>query len=163
MCIAHVSVRSADCCRPAAASCAAGYAWGEDGSNQCPKSYYAIVNEAACETAAAAAGKAYRGIETVPYLPSGCYIYQQEGGGFYLNADAVGAGVPGAQLLCSGAAHLARPAEAPLVLLGYSRGTRRATMGHSRDTMGHSSTPVCRIGAQGGARRGTWVGLARCL
>ena len=94
---------------PAAAPCAAGYAWGEDGSNRCPTSYYAIVNAAACETAATAAGKDFRGSETVPSLPSGCFFFQRYGG-FYLNADAVGAGVRGAQLLCSGAANLARPA-----------------------------------------------------
>ena len=86
--------------RPAAASYAAGYAWGKDGSNQCPTSYYAIVNAAACESAAAAAGKAYLSSETDSSLPSGCYFFY----GFYFNADAVGAGSPGTQLLCSGAA-----------------------------------------------------------
>ena len=96
-----------------AASFAAGYAWGEDGSNQCPTSYYAIVNAAACETAAAAAGKAYLGSATDPSYPSGCYVYQGDNAGFYFNADAVGAGVRGTQLLCSGAAPLLRPAEAP--------------------------------------------------
>ncbi len=93
-----------------AASCAAGYAWGDDGSNQCPTSYYAIDNAAACETAAAAAGKAYLGSETDPSDPSGCYFDQGDNGGCYFNADAVGAGNPGTQLLCSGAARLARPA-----------------------------------------------------
>ena len=88
---------------------AAGYAWGEDGSNRCPTSYYAIVNAAACETAAKAAGKDYFGSWTVPSLPSGCFFFQRYGG-FYLNADAVGAGVRGTQLLCSGASRLARPA-----------------------------------------------------
>jgi hypothetical protein len=90
--------------------CAAEYAWGEDGSNQCPTSYYAIVNAAACETAAhTAAGKDYRGSRTDPSYPSCCY-FDQRYGGFVFNADAVGAGVRGTQLLCSGAAHLARPA-----------------------------------------------------
>jgi hypothetical protein len=93
--------------RPAAASCAAGYAWGEDGSNRCPTSYYAIDKAAVCETAAAAAGKAYIGNETDPSYPSGCYFYL--GDGFYFNADAVGGGNPGTQLLCSGAAR-SRPA-----------------------------------------------------
>jgi hypothetical protein len=99
--VAHDGVRSANCCRPAAACCAAGYAWGEDGSNQCPTSYYAINIEAACETAATAAGKFYISSETDPSTPSGCYFYPGIGG-FFLNADEVGAGVPGAQLLCSG-------------------------------------------------------------
>ena len=95
--------------RPAAAACAAGYAWGADGSNRCPTSYYAIVNAAACETAATAAGKAYIGSETDPSYPSGCYFYQGDNAGCYFNADAVGAGAPGTQLLCSGAAR-SRPA-----------------------------------------------------
>ncbi len=86
-----------------AAPCAAGYAWGEDGSNQCPASYFAIVNAAACESAAAAAGKSYRGSETYPSYPSGCF-FSRYGGGLIFNADAVGAGEPGTQLLCSGAA-----------------------------------------------------------
>jgi hypothetical protein len=92
-----------------AVPCAADYAWGEDGSNRCPTSYYTIVNEAACETAATAAGEGYFGIRTDPSFPSGCYLHQRIGG-FVFNADAVGTGVRGTQLLCSGAAHLARPA-----------------------------------------------------
>ena len=108
------------------ASCAAGYAWGEDGSNQCPTSYYAIVTAAACESAAAAAGKAYIGSETDPSYPSGCFFYQDDAG-FYFNADAVGAGYPGTQLLCSGAALLARPDEA---LSGYY-GTHGVLWGHT--------------------------------
>ncbi len=105
VCIARVWARCVDGCRLRAA----GYAWGEVGSNQCPTSYYAIVNAAACEIAATAAGKAYLGSWTVPSLPSGCFFFQRYGG-FYFNADAVGAGVPGAQLLCSGGANLPRPA-----------------------------------------------------
>ena len=92
-----------------AVPCAADYAWGEDGSNQCPTSYYAIVNAAACETAATAAGKAYIGNETDPSYPSGCYFYRGANAGFYFNADAVGAGNRGTLLLCSGAAR-SRPA-----------------------------------------------------
>jgi hypothetical protein len=87
-----------------AVPCAAGYAWGEDGSNLCQASYFAIVNAAACESAAAAAGKAYFGSVTDPSYPSGCYFDQGDNGGCYFNADAVGAGYPGTQLLCSGAA-----------------------------------------------------------
>jgi hypothetical protein len=118
--------------------CAAGYAWGEDGSNRCPTSYYGIDNAAACESAAAAAGKAYRKSETASYSPSGCYFDPGGNGGFAFNADAVGAGRPGTQLLCSGAAGLARPAEAPRCvdassLLGYSR----ATMGPLKVLVGY--------------------------
>ena len=99
--------------RLAAASCAAGYAWGEVGSNRCPASHFAIINAAACETAATAAGKAYIGSETDPSSPSGCYFDQGDNGGLWFNAAAVGTGEPGLRLLCSGAACLARPAEAP--------------------------------------------------
>jgi hypothetical protein len=125
--------------RPAAAPCAAGYAWGEDGSNRCPASYFAIDTAAACETAATAAGKAYIGSETDPSYPSGCYVYQGDNAGFYFNADAVGAGYPGRQLLCSGAALLARPAKAPCGVEDSSAlGCSRATMGYSRATIGHT-------------------------
>jgi hypothetical protein len=89
--------------RPAAAPCAAGYAWGEDGSNQCPTSYYAIDTAAACESAATAVGKTFFGGVTYTYHPSGCYLYQFSGNLFF-NADALGAGYRGTQLLCSGAA-----------------------------------------------------------
>ncbi len=82
--------------------------WGEDGSNQCPASYFRIVNAAACETAATAAGKAYFGSVTDPSSLSGCY-FDQIVGAFFFNAAAVGTGYPGTQLLCSGAAR-SRPA-----------------------------------------------------
>jgi hypothetical protein len=71
------------------------------------------VNEAACETAATAAGEAYFHSETDPSYPSGCYFGQRYGGFFFFfNADAVGTGVRGTKLLCSGTANLARPAQA---------------------------------------------------
>ncbi len=132
------------------ASCAAGYAWGEDGSNKCPTSYYAIDDAAACETAAAAAGKAYRRSVTDPSYPGGCYFYQGDNDGFVFNAAAVGAGKRGTQLLCSGAALLARPAQAPRgltmaahwgahgLLLGYSWATG-GTRGHRVLTMWYPS------------------------
>ena len=69
-----------------------------------------IDNAAACEIAATSSGKNYIQSVTLRFTPSGCYFYQ-DGGGFF-NADVVGAGVRGAQLLCSGAARLARPASA---------------------------------------------------
>jgi hypothetical protein len=143
------AVHCVACCRPAAAPCAAGYAWGEDGSNRCPASYYAIDNEAACERAAKAAGKAYFDSWTDPSSPSGCF-FDRRYGGFVFNADAVGAGYPGTQLLCSGAA---RPRTAAWGTIGYY-GVHKGYYG---------GTQVCRIGAQGGARRRARVGLARPL
>jgi hypothetical protein len=103
VCIAHDWVRCNDRRPTPAVPCAAGYAWGENGSNQCPTSYYAIVNAVACDTAATAAGKAYLGSETDRFSPSGCYFHQF-GNGCFFNDAAVGAGVPRKLLLCSGAA-----------------------------------------------------------
>ena len=90
---------------------AAAYAWGGDGGSQCPTRYYRIVYEAACESAAAAAGARYDGTASEYAYPSGC-VYLQ-GGGVYLNTHPTGSGSPGAQLLCSGATLLARPAYTP--------------------------------------------------
>ena len=118
-----------------AVPCAAIYAWGEDGSNQCPASYFAIVNAAACKTAAAAAGKAYLSSESESSSPSGCY-FDRGKAGFFLNDAAVGASYPRKLLLCSGAALLAQPAEAPQgyygVLTGYSLATIGVLTGDSR-------------------------------
>jgi hypothetical protein len=130
-----------------AAPCAAGYAWGEDGSNQCPASYYAIITAAACERAAKAAGKAYFGSGTEPSYPSGCF-FGQPYGEFVFNADAVGAGYRGTQLLCSGAA---RPRTAAWGTIGYY-GVHKGYYG---------GTQVSRIGAQGGARTRHTVGWMR--
>ena len=87
---------------------AAAYARGGDGDNECPTRYYRIVNEAACQSAATAARERYDGTLSESYYPSGCFYSQ--GQGVYLNTDPTGSGYPGAQLLCSGATPLARPA-----------------------------------------------------
>jgi hypothetical protein len=52
ICIPRVLVRSVGCCRSPAAFCTACYAWGTNGSNQSLATYDAIVNAAACESAA---------------------------------------------------------------------------------------------------------------
>jgi hypothetical protein len=88
---------------------AAAYARGGDGDNECPTRYYRILNEAACQSAATATRERYE--RTVSYYayPSGCFSFQ--GQGVYLNTDPTGCDYyPGAQLLCSGATLLARPA-----------------------------------------------------
>jgi hypothetical protein len=67
----------------------------------CPAGYARIETEAACRTAAAALGKraaASGFVETASSWPRGCYYNINE---VYLNTHAVGAGVPGARLLCS--------------------------------------------------------------
>ena len=92
---------------------AAAYARGGDGDNECPTRYYRIVNKEACQSAAAAVGLGERfdGTVLTPYDPSGCFYSQ--GQGVYLNTHPTGSGSSGAQLLCSGATLLARPAYTP--------------------------------------------------
>jgi hypothetical protein len=153
-----------------------------------------------------AAGKAYRGSVTDPSYPRGCFFTRGDNNALTLNADAVGTGEPGLQLLCSGAARVSpgrlrhhrvrwgthgviwgthgvlkaysccapvRPESRPAGIrtarvdacssLGYSRGAMGVLTGYyglltrySRGTHGVLwGTPVPRIDAQGGARRGT--------
>ncbi len=87
---------------------AAAYARGGDGDNECPTRYSRIVNEAACQSAATAAGERYERTTSNYAYPSGCVSFQ--GGGAYLNTHPTGSDRPGAQLLCSGAIPLARTA-----------------------------------------------------
>jgi hypothetical protein len=79
-------------------SCAGAYVSGVAGSNACPAGSVRIETEAACRTAAAAAGKTFAAVETRAYFPRGCYYY---GTIAYFNTDAVGDGNSGAQLLCA--------------------------------------------------------------
>jgi hypothetical protein len=83
-------------------SCAGAYVSGAAGSNACPAGSARIEAEAACRTAAAAAGK------TIPWLifvgtdaayPRGCYY--NTGNYAYFNTHAVGAGDSDTQLLCA--------------------------------------------------------------
>jgi hypothetical protein len=93
--------------RPRAAravlSCAGAYVSGDAGSNECPAGSVRIVTEAACRTAAAAAGKTPSSVfvETDPTYPRGCYYYTGGIGYAYFNTHAVGAGSSNAQLLCA--------------------------------------------------------------
>ena len=121
----HVRSFAAD----AAVSCvrAAAYARAGDGGNQCPTSYYRIVNEAACESAAAAAGELYYGTDSAAYYPSGC-VYLQ-GDAVYLNTHPTGSGSSGAQLLCSGATLLTRQAYTSRLRWWCSLGTQGAILG----------------------------------
>jgi hypothetical protein len=94
--------------RPRAAravlSCAGAYVSGAAGSNECPAGSVRIEAEAACRTAAAAAGKTAGSpfVETSPIYPRGCYYYTS-GNEAYLNTDAVGAGDSFSRLLCAAA------------------------------------------------------------
>ena len=106
---------------------AAAYARGGDGGNQCPTRYYRIVNKAACENAAAAAGERFDGTDSASYLPSGC-VYSQ-GQGVRLNTHPTGSGYPGVQLLCSGATLLTRQAYTSRLRWWCSLGTEGAILG----------------------------------
>ncbi len=83
-------------------SCAGAYVSGAAGSNACPVGSVRIVTEAACRTAAAAAGKTPGStfVWTDSTYPRGCY-YDTINNYAYLNMHAVGAGSSGRQLLCA--------------------------------------------------------------
>ncbi len=76
---------------------------GADGSNECPAGSVRIETEAACSTAAAAAGKPVASgiVGTFPGYPRGCYYYTGSGGSAYFNPHVSGAGRAGYQLLCA--------------------------------------------------------------
>jgi hypothetical protein len=82
-------------------SCAGAYVSGAVWSNECPAGSVRIETEAACRTAAAAAGKTPGSPFVVPsfYTPRGCYYFPANSNA-YFNPDAVGAG-GSTQLLCA--------------------------------------------------------------
>ena len=92
-------------------SCAGAYLSGAAGSNACPAGSVRIEAEAACRTAAAAAGKTVDldFLETYATYPRGCY-YDTDSWAFF-NPHPVGAGNSYYRLLC---AALAATAGAPL-------------------------------------------------
>jgi hypothetical protein len=95
-------------------SCAGAYVSGAAGSNTCPAGSGRIETEAACRTAAAAAGKTpgFTGsimndfldrrpfVGSFPAYPRGCY-YDTANTAFF-NIHAVGGGYTGYRLLCAG-------------------------------------------------------------
>jgi hypothetical protein len=92
--------------RPSAAraglSCAGAYVSADSGSNACPAGSVRIETEAACRIAATAAGKTVDSssfVQPAPRDPRGCYYTSRNMA--YFNPHAVGAGVPGTQLLCA--------------------------------------------------------------
>ncbi len=72
-------------------SCAGAYVSGAAGSNACPAGSVRIETEAACRTAAAAAGKVVLPsfLQNDPDYPKGCYTTSSNTA--YFNTDAVGA------------------------------------------------------------------------
>jgi hypothetical protein len=84
-------------------SCAGAYVSGDRGSNECPAGSARIATEAACRTAAAAAGKIVGSafVDTEPTYPRGCYYWTFSTTNAHFNTHAVGAGHPNRQLLCA--------------------------------------------------------------
>jgi hypothetical protein len=72
-------------------SCAGAYVFGAAGSNTCPAGSVRIEAEAACRTAAAAAGKTVLPsfLQNDPEYPKGCYTTSSNAA--YFNTAAVGA------------------------------------------------------------------------
>ncbi len=87
---------------------------GAAGSNACPAGSVRIATQAACRTAAAAAGKTFGSTSVEADYPRGCYIWTTDDTA-YFNPHAVGAGEASSRLLCAlatttGARHAHRAA-----------------------------------------------------
>jgi hypothetical protein len=114
----RVQACSAAAARPRAAravpSCAGAYVSGAAGSNECPAGSVRIETEAACRTAAAAAGKTedldFR--QTDAAYPRGCYYHTGENYA-YFNPHPVGRGCSSNKLLCAALATTGARACAP--------------------------------------------------
>ncbi len=91
-------------------SCAGAYVSGAASSNACPAGSMRIATEAACRTAATAAGKTPNSAfgQTFSYYPRGCY-YNTGTDKAYFNTHAVGAGASNTQLLCAAIATTGAP------------------------------------------------------
>ncbi len=81
---------------------------GDASSNACPAGSVRIAAEAACRTAAAAAGKPFAAVVASSTAPQGCY-YFTTGIYAYFNTHAVGAGNSNTQLLCAAATTAGAP------------------------------------------------------
>jgi hypothetical protein len=82
--------------------CAGAYVSGAAGSNECPAGSARIETQAACRTAATAAGKTPDSpfVETNSAYPKDCYYITSTNYAWY-NEHAVGAGRSDSQLLCA--------------------------------------------------------------
>ncbi len=91
-------------------SCSGAYVAGAAGSNECPAGSVRIATEAACRTAATAAGKTVSSafVETYATVPRGCYYFTSDNEAFF-NTHAVGAGRSITQLLCAAVATTGAP------------------------------------------------------
>jgi hypothetical protein len=145
-------------------SCAGAYVSGAAGSNACTAGSVRIETEAACRTAAAAAGKTPHQafVETDSTYPRGCYYNPSTNSAFF-NTDAVGAGSSQHQLLC--AAVTTGAPLAPLRARGHRREQRqdsclkRRKVAHRVLTLYYA--PCCVPGTLRRARAATRVGRGR--
>ena len=88
--------------------CAGAYVSGDAGSNACLAGSVRIEAEAACRTAAAAAGKTFAAVVASSTAPRGCYYFTANSNAWF-NTHAVGAGNSNTQLLCAAAATTGAP------------------------------------------------------
>ncbi len=94
---------------------AAWYQLGSWGSNDCPADSTRIVDINACQTAAAATGKVWRGVyDSDDYYPKGCYDYYETGGYYsvyFNNYEPSGSLSDDARPLCTGEKflHIVKP------------------------------------------------------
>jgi hypothetical protein len=105
--------------------CAGAYVAGAAGSNACPAGSVRIETEAACRTAATAAGMTFGSTSVEADYPRGCYIWTDDNKA-YFNSGAVGAGAPDARLLCAAVATTGAP---PRALCGSAGHTGERRMG----------------------------------
>ncbi len=126
-------------------SCAGAYVSGAAGSNECPAGSVRIETEAACRTAATAAGKTVGSsfVETYPDSPRGCYYVTFSNNAFF-NTHAVGAGWSAAQLLCTALATTGAPLKRRRRADARSACTGARACRHSACTARHSRA-VCVI------------------
>jgi hypothetical protein len=107
-------------------SCAGAYVAGADRSNECPAGSVRIETEAACRTAAAAAGKTVPSafVETDPYAPRGCYYASMNTSVYfnfaYFNPHPVGFGDTTYRLLCAVTSGAPPPPPLPVRTRAYT-------------------------------------------
>ncbi len=91
---------------------------GAGGSNECPPGSLRIETEAACRTAAAAAGKPVaevfgnKFVVSYDWLPRGCYFVNSNNHAYFNTHPVGGAGQPNFRLLCAAVTSGAPPPHA---------------------------------------------------
>ncbi len=143
-------------------SCAGAYVSGAAGSNACPAGSVWIATEAACRTAAAAAGKTVPSsfVEADPYAPRGCYyasistsVYNNYA---YFNPDPVGyAGDNNYRLLCAVTSGAPPPPPPPVRTRAFT-GACSGTV-HVQRCARELHAPMRALRRCGGVLTGDWL------